>query len=86
MQVPGSTNLPLMFPPETKVFTTYVRIVRDFSHALILGTTFLYCSHRAISLASDEGFQSDPVLSWVRFLEWHCSPRVNIRLPAVSVF
>lgn len=55
-EVLDSTNVPLVFPPESKVFTTVVRVFRDLLHALILlGTTFLRTDHRVIILSPKMG-------------------------------
>lgn len=86
MQILKLIKLLFLSSPESKVFTTVVRVVHDLPFGLILGTSFLRSNRSVISLALDEGFQLNPTITWVPLSEHHCCPRLNPLARRLYVF
>ena len=82
MKVLGSTRVQLMFPPETKVFLTTVRVVRDLPYGLILGPADFLSHIRASSTsyrtkASD---QTSHLLGYPFWIITHAHSRLRYKV------
>lgn len=82
MYILGSTRVPLIFPPENKVFPMMGRVICKWPHNLLLGENFFPNRRIVTMLAPREGFQPDPSSQWILFLSDAVYPKAS---PLVSL-
>lgn len=68
MDILGSTDIPLVFPPEDQVRNVTVRVVEGLPYGLIVGAAFLRQNGSMINFADAGGFRPTPGSPWVSFV------------------
>lgn len=68
MKILGSTELPLVFPPEDRVHVVTVRVVDSLPYGLIIGAAFLRKNGSFLNFANDGGFKPTRGAAWVPFM------------------
>ena len=67
MVIIGSCRLPLVFPPEDKVWRVLFRVVRGLPYGLILGAGFFHAHASTLCYAPGKGFRPGRSSKWVPF-------------------
>lgn len=73
MNILGSADLPIVFPPDDRVHIVTVRVVDQLPYGLILGAVFLRKNESVISFAEGGSFRPTPGSTQVPFLS-HGTP------------
>lgn len=77
MNILGSVDLPVVFPPDDHVHIISVRVVDRLPYGLIVGAAFMRKNGSVISFLDDDGFKPSPGSPWVPFLSHGRTPSLS---------